>query len=273
MAKRRGKKPDTPCSDCGKLLYSSQSSLPAGQRRCIDCRRARPAWTRRPRRCLTCAEFFTSPTSGAKYCSRDCSNRTGGARPRMGRVCEVCGSDYNASYADQRTCSRTCGEALRRHVTGTRTARPGPMHGPPAPPKPKPAPSVRVFFPYCQICGSSFATPYTVTTCGDSCADEKKKRDRQRHKDVRRARKRNAFVANVYRLRIYERDRWRCQICDKPVRRNAVAPDPLAPTLDHIVPLAVGGTHEPANCQLAHFLCNSRKAATGPAADQLRLIG
>jgi 5-methylcytosine-specific restriction endonuclease McrA len=30
-------------------------------------------------------------------------------------------------------------------------------------------------------------------------------------------------------------------------------------TLDHVVPLAKGGTHEPANTQIAHAVCNSRK--------------
>lgn len=72
----------------------------------------------------------------------------------------------------------------------------------------------------------------------------------------------------VYRSKIFERDGWRCQLCRKPVRRTAVVPHPLAPTLDHIVPLAAGGLHEPANVQTAHFICNSVRGAGGVA--QLR---
>ena len=34
------RKADTPCSVCGKLLWSSKSSLPAGERRCRECRAA-----------------------------------------------------------------------------------------------------------------------------------------------------------------------------------------------------------------------------------------
>lgn len=34
------RRPDTPCAGCGKLLWSSTSSLPAGQRKCNACRRA-----------------------------------------------------------------------------------------------------------------------------------------------------------------------------------------------------------------------------------------
>jgi 5-methylcytosine-specific restriction endonuclease McrA len=39
--------------------------------------------------------------------------------------------------------------------------------------------------------------------------------------------------------------------------------------LDHIVPLSRGGTHEPSNVQLAHYGCNSKRGAKGPA--QMRL--
>jgi len=88
----------------------------------------------------------------------------------------------------------------------------------------------------------------------------------------RRARKRDAYVADVWRSRIFERDGWRCQLCGKATQRNAVAPHPKAPVLDHIIPLAQGGTHEPANVQCSHFLCNCLKS-DGAANDQLRLIG
>jgi 5-methylcytosine-specific restriction endonuclease McrA len=39
-------------------------------------------------------------------------------------------------------------------------------------------------------------------------------------------------------------------------------PDLMAATLDHIIPIAQGGTHEPRNVQLAHFSCNVRKRAS-----------
>jgi 5-methylcytosine-specific restriction endonuclease McrA len=39
--------------------------------------------------------------------------------------------------------------------------------------------------------------------------------------------------------------------------------------MDHIVPFAAGGTHEPANVQLAHRVCNSRKGARLLRADEL----
>lgn len=120
----------------------------------------------------------------------------------------------------------------------------------------------------CVRCGEGF-----VVAAGGSlaayCSERCQKRD---SRSLRRARKRDAFVERVHRVRIFERDGWRCQICKKKVRRTTVVPHPLAPVLDHITPLADGGTHEPANVQCAHYLCNSIKSH-GAANDQLRLIG
>jgi 5-methylcytosine-specific restriction endonuclease McrA len=60
---------------------------------------------------------------------------------------------------------------------------------------------------------------------------------------------------------VYARDGWTCGLCGGAVERDEVVPHPLAPVVDHVISLANGGTHEPANVQCAHFLCNSRKGA------------
>lgn len=103
---RIGKKPDVPCADCGKLLYSSATSLPPGLRRCLDCRRANPAPKRRGSLCSVCGEPKTS--NGDRPC-RKCD----GSRPRGVRQCEICGEDYKPTYGAQRTCGRVCGDTLR----------------------------------------------------------------------------------------------------------------------------------------------------------------
>lgn len=59
-------------------------------------------------------------------------------------------------------------------------------------------------------------------------------------------------------------------MCGDKVKKNKCVPHPLAPVLDHIIPLAMGGTHEPKNVQLAHFICNSYKSAK--VVGQLRLL-
>lgn len=91
-------------------------------------------------------------------------------------------------------------------------------------------------------------------------------------KDRERARKKDAFVERVYRNYVYERDGWMCQLCGEPLARHEKVPHDFAPTLDHIIPLSRGGTHEYANVQAAHFICNSRKGAR-PVGEQLLLVG
>lgn len=82
-----------------------------------------------------------------------------------------------------------------------------------------------------------------------------------RHRTTRRARKQGAFVAPVYRLKIYERDAFICHLCGEPADRNAIGDaQDAVPTIDHIIPLDThNGSHEPANVHTAHFLCNSKK--------------
>lgn len=65
------------------------------------------------------------------------------------------------------------------------------------------------------------------------------------------------------------RDRNRCGICRKPVRAKT---GPMRPSMDHIIPLSRGGTHELANVQLAHYRCNLAKH-NGGGGEQLLLVG
>lgn len=68
-----------------------------------------------------------------------------------------------------------------------------------------------------------------------------------------------AGLPTFTRRDILERDGWLCQLCMQPIPRDVPARSPVAATVDHIVPLARGGSHEPTNCQAAHRQCNTRK--------------
>jgi 5-methylcytosine-specific restriction endonuclease McrA len=56
-----------------------------------------------------------------------------------------------------------------------------------------------------------------------------------------------------------DRDRWHCGICGGRVSKILRHPDPLSASVDHIIPLARGGTNDPENLQLAHLRCNLSK--------------
>lgn len=70
----------------------------------------------------------------------------------------------------------------------------------------------------------------------------------------RRAQKLAAFVADVSKLELFNRDKGLCCLCGIEV--------PLRDAhLEHLTPLSRGGTHEPNNCGLAHPACNLAKHA------------
>jgi 5-methylcytosine-specific restriction endonuclease McrA len=71
-------------------------------------------------------------------------------------------------------------------------------------------------------------------------------------------------VDRVSRLAVFERDAWVCHICRHPVDRSASVPQPMAATIDHIIPIAGGGDHNYGNVATAHFICNSLKRDTMP---------
>jgi len=82
----------------------------------------------------------------------------------------------------------------------------------------------------------------------------------------------NGEVEHFRPVEIYERDRWRCGICRKRVRKALTAPHPGAPSIDHIIPVVEGGAHVRANVRLAHLCCNVSRGARG-GGEQLLLIG
>lgn len=56
----------------------------------------------------------------------------------------------------------------------------------------------------------------------------------------------------------------RCGLCGDPIDRSLRWPHPMSKSLDHIVPLAKGGTHEQSNLQWTHLVENLQKGASVP---------
>lgn len=86
--------------------------------------------------------------------------------------------------------------------------------------------------------------------------------DRRRaNHQKRRALKKGANAEHIVALEVFERDGWTCGICSGAVDPECAYPDPMSASLDHILPLSMGGAHSLANTQLAHLGCNVRKGA------------
>ena len=84
---------------------------------------------------------------------------------------------------------------------------------------------------------------------------------RRTYINVRRRRE----ASGMKRLRIYMRDKFRCQYCgEKKVAAEL--------TLDHIVPRSRGGDNSPVNIVTACVPCNNRKSNRTPAEARMPLL-
>jgi len=101
---------------------------------------------------------------------------------------------------------------------------------------------------------------------------ERKRRYSAEENHRRRARLAAVVVEVVDFAEICRRDRWTCGLCHRKVSPTAKARNRRA-SLDHVIPLSLGGPHTMANVQLAHLACNVRKGARLTAPVQLSLIG
>lgn len=117
----------------------------------------------------------------------------------------------------------------------------------------------------CGVCGTAFLKQYGQGAlrafCSDACAGEARRRWKRAEKSKRRAQMRGLPAQAIDPIAVFERDRWRCHLCARSVRRAfRGSTDDLAPELDHVVPLAQGGRHVWDNVALAHRICNQRKS-------------
>lgn len=185
-----------------------------------------------------------------------------------GRVCARCGKGFEARV-DAVYCSRFCCDVSR-----------GVVHF---------RPEGAVID--CAVCGFRKAVQKAnakvchlpecrrawqhARTSGWRKANPERYQELQRRRDqARRARRRGltSVVEHLTAREIFERDAWRCALCSGSVSKALRFPDPLSASIDHIVPLSLGGEHSAANVQLAHLGCNMRKGVAA-ANEQLRLVG
>lgn len=198
----------------------------------------------------------------------DANYRIGGEIRDGRRICPPCGEDVPLSgYSPSNNFCRACMAAKKRdkHVPVV-TVLPNIL---------------------CSECRQSFSPrKKSVICCSAPCSLVRKNRlDREMERDAEkanastrrwylanretsfqgahryRARKLAAFVEDVDRVIVFERDGWVCQICNLPVDRSAPPRSHESPSVDHRIPLSAGGLHAYENCQTAHLICNVRKGA------------
>lgn len=219
--------------------------------------------------CHQCGEVFQAKNSRNRFCSSRCRylwrdlRRTGRSRVKpKGTVndeaCVACGGAIIDRRAGTMYCDKAECQSVKMHCQYVKR-RNAPV-------------SVECLVPGCDrrsqargMCSSHYSTWWKQAN--PDRAREVSALSHQR----RRALKAGVFVERVDRNVIFERDKWRCHLCGKAIPCRSVYPDPLSPSIDHIVPLSMGGDHSYANIAAAHLSCNVAKGNRG-GGEQLALI-
>jgi hypothetical protein len=196
--------------------------------------------------CGHCGKRFETKHK-RKYCCRSCQESAG--RFRENKICAVCSKEFTAKTKGAKTCSPVCSQRMRSIRDRRRFT--------------------------CTNCDKQFYRKSGNSAglfCSRICFFSWKKKSNGKpvryplpitngstHR--RRAKRFGVAHESVKASSIFERDQWVCKLCGCEVDRYAIAPQPNAPTIDHIIPISRGGPHVPSNLQCAHWRCNLRKGS------------
>lgn len=104
---------------------------------------------------------------------------------------------------------------------------------------------------------------FTCAMCGEHFVRKRKtalhqRSDKKLCDKCRRSREKRHKSSPGYLAR---RDGTTCGICGEQVDMRLTHPNPMCGSVDHIIPVAIGGTHDETNLQLTHLKCNLMKQA------------
>lgn len=193
------------------------------------------------KRCLQCKSFYESDNPNRKYCSDKCRKKYN--RDRYGTfiyICAGCGNEFRA-YRKRKYCKKECGgeKYLHQHLTIEKRVE---------------------YNRQCKECGKSFTT---TNKAQYFCTHPCNRAYGYRVKDVNRRKKikENGRVDHSISVeRLIKRDGENCYICGGKTNKKLNYTESDYPSIDHVIPIAKGGTHTWDNVKLAHRKCNIKKS-------------
>lgn len=205
--------------------------------------RRRAARTIGWRSCEGCGCLFsisaTQSQKSRRRCGLDCCQRPASdcasLRTVEFRRCAWCDHVLVVATGSQQTlCSKSCRKAWGRYRN------------------PEWLDFKRIYWRSCPTCEKPWYSTRKNdrVCCSQECID-------QFYEDQKNPDKRYRNVADGTRRRVYERDRWICQLCEGPVDPDESGH--FGPSIDHILPVSRGGSDHEWNLQLAHWICNVRR--------------
>lgn len=162
------------------------------------------------------------------------------------KVCRVCGKQFQAESVRNKICSRECRlkEGCSKSLTYSINQH-----------------KLKQF--KCKECSKVYSSQYGDKKrqfCSKECCEKYSTRI---GKGTRRARQFAARYESVNPIAILNRDNWHCKLCGRstPRKYRGTTKD-NAPEIDHIIPLALGGSHTFINLQCLCRKCNQLKGVT-----------
>lgn len=251
------------CQYCGKEFVAHNKSKVYCSKKCKDIAlrikkgiRCNPNTEPFHKVCTICGKSFDTYREATITCSSECSKERKRQQDnkRHDPRCELSWDEYVAKVkaeAEARNEEKQLAKSridLIRHINAYANLKTDKV---------------------CACCGAVFHNEYpNAIYCSDKCRrrthDKRRRKVKPRTSSIRkRCRKYGVYYdPSVTSAKVFERDGYICQICGKPTDSSDTSwgiIGPNAPTVDHIVALANGGTHTWDNVQCAHAICNSYK--------------
>lgn len=230
-----------------RLCYSGSVEIPATPTKCLGCdnppRPAKAVGTK-PKycsdKCRRLVNHRSQVESGAYAAILQKRKAENAAKALPVHTCVQCGGTWSSTHRRSKFCSSKC---INKHTD---------LHNP-----------VRCSEPDCDrgVRGKGLCAMHWRRKARAEGREANPAWDdnRRAHYHKRRAQKLGTQVEDLRPIDIYERDIWLCGLCSTPVDPDCTWPDPMSPSLDHVKPLSLGGTHTYENVQLAHLTCNVSK--------------
>lgn len=152
--------------------------------------------------------------------------------------CQYCGKEFESKRAGKKYCSSHCSTIASKR---------------------RRKPLKEFYIAHCVVCGGSFGTNHSNSkACSDKCRKHLSRIERNsRYKHLKKS---GQFDSSVTLNNVYDRFGGICQICGKHLNFDCSYLSDDYPSIDHIIPLSHGGTHEWENVQLLCRKCNYMKS-------------
>lgn len=205
--------------------------------------------------CKQCGKCYESIRANNLYCSENCRKKSYKRKKRIqkyiGECCTLIGRSVPIYYLKCKGCNSTkINRFYKRNYWCSEECKDNRSKNNVIP---------KIYKKRCVECKEIFETKKkNQKFCKIMC----QKKYHYRKKDVKRRMnilKNGTVDWDISINEIIKRDGCKCYLCNEDVKLDVHYNNDKAPTIEHVVPIALGGTHTWNNVKVAHRKCNNYK--------------